>query len=111
MQEVIVSGQQGQIMTYAKLSQQGVDRANLNSSSTTGVAQLGSIDMILSIRSDERQRGKPLDDVLARARTSKTLKQLLENEPGSHDDLISFERIAQFLDLRGRDFPIAPESE
>ena len=111
MQEIVVSGQEGQVMTYAKLSQQGVDRADLNPGSTTSVAQLGSIDMILPIWSDERQSGKPLDDVRTRVRAGKTLKQFLENEPGSHDDLFTCERIAQFLDLRGHDFLIAPESE
>src|SRR5213592_2333848 len=82
MDEVVVGREQGQVMPYAKLRQQRINRAHLNAGATTAIAQLRSVDVILPVRAEERQCGKALDDVLASARAGETLKQFLQYEPG-----------------------------
>lgn len=107
MQEVIVRGQQGQFVAYAKLGKKRIDRAHLDPGSTASVAQLGSLDVILPVRSDEGQCGKSLENVSARTRAGETLKQLLQDKAGCHDDFLALEGIAQFTDLRDRG-PLVP---
>ena len=111
MQEVVVGREQGQVMTNAKLRQQRVDRAYLNAGPTTGVAQLRGVDVIMPIWADNWQRGKSLDDVLARARAGETLKQLLQNEARRDDHLVTPKGTAQREHLRSGAILVSPESE
>ena len=111
MDEVVVGREQGQVMTYAELRQQGVDRAHLNACTTADVAQLRSVDVILPVRAEERQRGKTLDDVFACTRSGETLKQFLQNEPRGHDDLVALEGVAQRANLRGGGDLVPTEGE
>jgi hypothetical protein len=111
MEEVVVGGEQGQVMAYAKLGQQGINRADLNAGPTAGIAQLRSVDVILPIRADQWQGGKAFDDVLARTWTSETLKQFLQNEPCRHDNIVTLEGVAQRAHLRAGGTLVSPESE
>jgi len=111
MEEVVVGREQGQVMAYAKLGQQGINRAHLNASPTAGIAQPRSVDVILPIRADQWQGGKAFDDVLARAWTSETLKQFLQNEPRRHNNIVTLKGIAQCEHLRDDGILVSPESE
>lgn len=98
-------------MPYTKLRKKGVNRAHLNAGATTAVAQRCSVDVILPVRAEEWQGGKSLDDVLARARSSEPLKQFLQNEPRSHDNLVTLEGVAQRAHVRDGGILVAPESK
>jgi len=111
MDEIVVGREQGQIMPYAKLRQQRINRAHLNAGATTAIAQLRSVDVILPVRAEEWQCGKSLDDVLARARASETLKQFLQYEPGGHHNLVTLEGVTQRAHLRDGEFLVATESK
>lgn len=98
-------------MPYTKLRKKGVDRAHLNAGATTAVAQLCSVDVILPVRAEEWQGGESLDDVPARSRSGEPLKQLLQNEPRGHDNLLTLEGVAQRAHLRDGTILVAPESK
>jgi hypothetical protein len=50
-------------------------------------------DVILAIRCDQRQRGKPFDDPVAAFRPGKSLQQFLQHKAGSQNRLATFERL------------------
>jgi hypothetical protein len=82
MFKVIVSREHCQIVTKAKLSQEGINRSNLLPGAPTNVSQLGGSDVIIAIRHDERHRGKPIQNLRTGPWTRKTLKKLLQDKPG-----------------------------
>lgn len=83
-------------MTNTELCNRSVNRTELHPGTTTSIAQICSVDMILAVRGEERQGRKPVDDVLARTRAGKSLKQFLQDETGDYDSLATFQRVAQF---------------
>jgi len=74
-------------MPDAKLRNQRIDCSNLDSRSSTRVSQRRSLDVIISVRNQERHGGKPLENLSACLGPSETLQQLLENESGREDGL------------------------
>ena len=90
--KVVVGCQQHELVPDAKLSEQGVDGADLHAGPTAAIAQIRGVDVILPVRCDERQRREPLDDVFARTRAGESLQQFLQDQSRSHDD---------FTDLKG----------
>ena len=86
-------------MAYAELCNQCVYGADLYVGTTTLVAKLRSIDVVLPIRSKIRQRTKSFDDVLACLWTGKPLQQFLQNQLGRDNCITAFNRLAQ-----GRNF-------
>lgn len=73
-------------MSHAKPSDQGIDGAHLDAAAAAGIAQGSCLDMVLSVRNEERQRTKPGDDAVAGARPSNPLEQLLQDEARREDD-------------------------
>jgi hypothetical protein len=51
---VLVGRQQRQRVTHVELSQQGVNRSDLQAGAATSVAQFGGVDMILSVGIEKR---------------------------------------------------------
>ncbi len=100
MSEVVVRRQQREVVTNAKLSDQGVDRSKLDTGTSTPVMQLSGVDVILPIACKHGQGRKAVDDLLVRAGTRKSLQQLLQDDAIRHDDLASHKRLAQPLHFR-----------
>jgi hypothetical protein len=98
-------------MPYAELRQQSVDSSQLNARATARVPQLCGLDVILPVRTDEWQGRKALDEILARTRAGETLKQLLQDKPGGHDNFFARECGAQGVHLSDGSILVAPESE
>ncbi len=86
-------------MTNAELCNRSVNRADLHSSTTASIPQICSVDVILAVRSEDWQGRKPVDDVLACARSRKSLQQFLQDETGDHDGFPAFKCVAQFAYL------------
>jgi len=61
--EVLVCCKQRQIVPDGQLRKQCINGADLNTRSATGVSQSRRTDVIVSIRLEQRQSGKPLDDL------------------------------------------------
>ena len=72
-------------MPNAKLGEQRVYRADLDSGATTEVAQLGRFDVVVPVGRNKRYRGKSVNDLLARSGSREALKELLQNQPGCQD--------------------------
>lgn len=96
-------------MPYAELRQQRVDGSDLNACATAGVPQLRSLDVILPVWADEWQGSEALDEILTRAGAGKTLKQLLQDGPRSHHNVVTRESIAQGSNLWDGGLLITPE--
>ena len=89
-------------MSQAQLGQQSVDGADLDSCLTAAVAKFGRRDVILSIRGQERQGCKVLDDFRPRPWSGEALQQLLEHQPGREYGIPALESGGKTLDLRLR---------
>jgi len=97
--EVPVGAEKCQTVPDAKLRNQRIDRSSLNSCSTTRVSQRRRLDVIISVRNQERHRGKALENLAACLRPSETLQQLLENESGREDGLASPKAVSERRNL------------
>jgi hypothetical protein len=85
--EILVRRQHRQIVAYAQLSQEGIDRANLYAVSSAAIPELRGCDVIVAVRHEQRDGGKPVQNLIARLRPRKTLKQFLKDKAGGQDGL------------------------
>ena len=92
--KVVIGRQQRQFVTNAELREQGVDGADLHTRATAAIAQFRGVDVILPVRSEERQGREPVDEVFARTRAGKPLQQFLQDEPRGHDGFAAFKGVA-----------------
>jgi hypothetical protein len=109
--EIVVGCQQHQVVTNAQLRDYRVDRADLQAGAAATIAQVRSVDVIQPVRSQERQRRKTVDDVLSRLRTGKSLQQFLQDQTRDHNGFTTFERVAQYANLRGGRNLVSAERE
>jgi hypothetical protein len=98
--EIVISGEQRELMTDAKLREKGIDRAELYPCAPAAIAQVCGLDMVSPIRNEKRQGREPLDDILARTRACEPLQQLLQDQPRRHDDIAAFQGLAQHFHFR-----------
>lgn len=80
-----------QVVTEAKLRQQGVDRPDLNAGSPASVSQFRGVDVVPPVRNQQRQCGKPVDYLLPVPRSGKTMQQFLEDQTGHENCLAGFD--------------------
>ena len=109
--KITVGCEQRQLVTDAKLRDDGVDRADLQAGATTAIAQLRGVDMIQSVRSQERQRRKPVNDVFSRTRAGKSLQQFLQDETCDDERFANFESMTQDANFRCRGSLVAAEGK
>jgi len=108
MLEVFVRREQVELMPDAKLSNESVDRLDLNTLSSTKVSESRRLDVIVDIRPDDGEKGEIVDDAVAGLWTLEPLEQLLQNESCSYDRFAPMERPLEQTDFRsGR--RISPE--
>ena len=109
--EVLVRRKKRQVMPNAKLRQNRIDGANLDSRAAAAIAEGCGLDMVLAIGSEQRQGTEALDDLAAVARPGKALEQLLQNQARSDHRVSTFESAPQGIDL-GRGFcRVVPEGK
>ena len=82
-------------MTDAQLHQERIDRTGLHAGATAFIAQFRSVNRVLPIRAEKRQRTKPIDKILACAQPGKSLSQFLRDQPGGDDEIAAFNRLTQ----------------
>ena len=107
--EILVRGEQRQLVADTDLGDQGVDRSDLHAAAAAGCAECSGVDMVLSIGLYQRQRGKAIDDLWARLGAGKTLQQFLENEARRHDSLRTEQSLLQMPNLWLRDGDITAQ--
>jgi hypothetical protein len=65
--EIVISGEQRELMTDAKLREKGIDRAELYACAPAAIAQVCGVDMVLPIGNEKRQ-GRNRSTISLRAR-------------------------------------------
>jgi|SRR5215469_2641948 len=100
--EVLIGAEECQAVPDAKLGNQRIDRPNLNSCATTRVAERCCLDVVVSVRNQERYGGKPLENLSACLGPSEALQQLLENQAGREDGLAGAKGVRERGNLRHR---------
>ena len=98
-------------MFETELDEYRIDGPDLNAMPTTGVADLGRFDVVVSIRLQESERGEPLDQLGTCLWPGKTLQQLLQNQPGRKNLVGSIERVLKRLHFRHNCVRVTPERE
>ena len=76
----MVCRQHRQIVAETQLRQERIDRFNPGAGTATAVSQLGSLNVILTVRDQERNGGKSIQNGSAALRTRKALQQLLQDQ-------------------------------
>lgn len=109
--EVLVRRQHRQLVPDAELSKESVDGADLDAPAPACRANVGSSDVVVAIRHEQRESGESVDDPFAGPGAAEALEQLLEDEPGRHDLLSVFERPGESVDGGKRRRPVAPKRE
>lgn len=109
--EIVVGCQQHQVVTNAELRDYRVDRADLQAGAPATIAQFRSVDVIQPVRSQERQRRKTVNNVLSRPRAGKPLQQFLQDQTRDYNRFTTFERVAQYANLRDGRNLVAAERE
>jgi hypothetical protein len=109
--EVVVSGQDLEVVSSAQLNQQGVNSAYLDVVSSAGISNLGSVDIVLSIWLYECKRRETFYDAVARLGARKALQQFLQYKTGAEDLIGSEERIAQCNDLWRLKFSVSAKGQ
>ena len=82
-----------------QVGDEGIDRADLNTSGTQRVAHARRSDVIFARGREVLQRSEHLDDLRPGSFRDDALEQFLQDQPGGGDDLTTGERIAQRPDL------------
>jgi hypothetical protein len=109
--KIMVGREHCQVMSEAKLRQQSVDCANLNSTAPTPIFQRGGVDVIVSSRRQQRQGGKALNYLGAVPWPRKSLQKFLKHKAGGQNRLACNERPPQCLCLWDRSRHVAPEGQ
>jgi len=99
--EIAIGRQQRQFVSDAELGDDRIDRSDLNALAPTAISHLGGFDMIVNIRRDRGKQRELLNDFLPRARSLKSLQQLLKHQACRHDEVPAPEAGCQELYLRG----------
>ncbi len=109
--EVLIGAEERQVVPDTKLSNQHIDCSNLDSHATARVAQRRSLDVIISVRNQERHSGKPLENLGTCLGPSETLQQLLKNESGREDGLAGAKGVGKRGNLEDRLWRIPPQCQ
>ena len=89
--EILVRREQWQTVPNAQLSDQGIDRPDLNALAAASIPQRGRFNMVLGIGCDHRKHGEILDDCPFRFGSLEALEQFLQNDTGRHDKIALLE--------------------
>ena len=94
-----------------QVSDEGIDRADLDTSGTQRIAHARRSDVIFARGREVLQCSEHLDDLRPRSFRDDALEQFLQDHPRGGDDLTTGERIPQPPDLRpiGRSVPAQRE--
>ena len=107
--EVLVGGQQRQLVAQAELRQDRVDGSNLEPGPPAPIAQLRRFDVVLAIRRQQWKRCEAFDDLLACTRSGEPLQEILQHQARRHDSLTAFKSSLEHVDLGRRLDCVAPK--
>lgn len=79
--EVLIGGQERQVVADAELGDQGIDGSDLHTGAAACRAERRGVDMVLSIGLHQRQRGEAVDDLCPRLGPGKPLSNSWKMRP------------------------------
>jgi hypothetical protein len=97
--DVVVRGEEIVTTRDGQVSDEGIARADLNTSGAQCVANAGRRGVVLARGRVVLQRSEHFDDLRPGSFRYDALEQFLQNYPGGCDDLTTGQRIAQRPDL------------
>ena len=97
--EVLVGGEQNQIVPAAKLDEQGIDGSDLHAAAAAGIADLCRVDVIFPVRLEEGQRAEAFNQLDTGLRPCEALQQFLEDESGREDLIGAEQSVSERRDL------------
>ena len=109
--EVVVRGQERQLVSDAELRKQGVDGTHLNPGPPADVPEFGRGDMVLTIWLEHRKRFEGFNDLVARRWARKSLEEFLKDKPSRDNDLVSQQGLPQGLYLRDRGIAVSSKAK
>ena len=109
--EVLIGAQQNNVVSDAKLCDERVDCANLNTCPAARVSKARCGNVVLAIWLDQCERRKPLDYLFACLGACEALEYLLQDEARGYNHIRAGERIFEHLYLRLLGRGIASECE
>lgn len=111
VREILIAGQQSQVIPYAQLRDQCVHSAKPHASPAAFVAKRGCRNVIVPVRLYEGKGTKARDDIGGRFGAGESLKEFLEHQAGCDNDFRAGERCNQCLHFGRNGCSVAPESE
>lgn len=78
-------------MPNTQLGDESVDGSDLDTLAATSVSQSSGFDVVVQVRSDDREQREGSDDLVSRLRTVEALKELLQDETRRDDDITAGE--------------------
>nr|WP_233130125.1 hypothetical protein [Synechococcus sp. 1G10] len=103
--------EQRQVVALAKLDEQGINRADLDTPSAAGIANVGGCDVILLIGLKKGEHGEALHELVTVFGAGKTLQHFLEHQSGGEDLLGTLERGTECTHLRRALLAISAKSQ
>ena len=107
MHEILVGGEERQIVAKAERRKESIDRSHLDPLSSAGMEEIGSFCVIVPGRSENRECHKSLTQGLSLARPRQSLKELLEHQTRRDDELPFAKKTAE-LDRFGYEGGMIP---
>lgn len=111
VREILIAGQQSQVIAYAQLRDQCVHRAKLHASPAAFIAQPGCRNVIVPVRLYEGKGAKARDYVSGCFGAGESLQEFLEHQAGGDNHFRAGERCNQGLHFGRNGCSIAPKSE
>jgi len=109
--EVAIGREHHELMPDADLREEDIDRPDLYTVSAADVPQFRRRHVVLPVGNDEGKDCESFEDQLSRLGALKSLQQLLENQTGGEQRLVSFDRVTQSGDGRFHADLVAPQRE
>lgn len=97
--EVVIGGQQNEVVPATELDEQGIDGSDLHPAAATGVAYFGRFDMVFPVWLQESECGQSCHQFGTSFRPREALQQFLQDESGCEDLVSPQQRIPQRCDL------------
>ena len=111
MNKVLIGAQQNKPMPDAKLRNERINSAHLNTRPAACISEARCGNVVVAVGRNQRERRQTFDDLFTGLGTRESLKKFLQNKPGGHHHIRSGKRLFQRLHFRLINLNVAPQRE
>ena len=97
--KIAIRREHRQIVAHTKLREKRIDGADRRAGAPTSVAQFCRVNVVLSVRDDERQGGEAVEYLRPCPGPRESLQQLLQDQSGRQDDILALQGAPQRVDF------------